>query len=136
MRCRLLLVLVVAAASAAFAASMPANNPSFENSGGTLVHPCGASCLYGYGVPQWSSIGATGILQPGTPDGWFNYVPNGQNVAFVDGGTVTNGRIYQVVGTAVPPSATARKSCQTSSVPWKTTRSSSCIRSADWARPR
>ena len=102
MRFRLLLVLVMVAASAAFAANMPVNNPSFANSGGTLVHSCGGSCLYGYGVPQWSSIGATGILQPGTPDGWFNSIPNGQNVAFADGGTVTNGRIYQVVGTAVP----------------------------------
>ena len=36
----------------------------------------------------------------------------------------------------VRPSAIVRKSCPTWSVPWKTARSSSCIPSADWERPR
>ena len=103
MRFRLLLVLVLVAASAAFAADIPVNNPSFENSGGTLVNPCGGSCLYGFGVEQWSTSGIAGILQPGAPypDGWFNYVPDGQNVAYADSGR-ENGIIYQDVGTTMP----------------------------------
>jgi hypothetical protein len=106
MRFRRLSVLVVLAASAAFAATIPVNNPSFENSGGTLVNSCGGNCIYGFGVPQWSIIGAAGILQPGTPDGLFNSIPDGQNVAYTDSGTVANGRIYQAVGTAAIPGVT------------------------------
>ena len=105
MRFRLLLLMLVVCAGAAFAANMPVTNPSFENDGGLLTNSCGGSCLYGYGTPPgWSQFGATGIMQPGAPypDGLFNYVPNGQNIALVDAGTLTNGRIWQVIGNAVP----------------------------------
>src|SRR6516225_7627124 len=101
-----LLVLILVGASAAFAGNLPVNNPSFENTSLTpLTYSCGTNCLYSHGVTQWSTQGATGILQPGTPypNALFNYVPNGQNVAYIDGGTVTPGRIYQYVAlTAVP----------------------------------
>ena len=101
-----LLVLILVGASAAFAGNLPVNNPSFENTSLTpLTYSCGTNCLYSHGVTQWSTQGATGILQPGTPypNALFNYVSNGQNVAYIDGGTVTPGRIYQYVAlTAVP----------------------------------
>jgi hypothetical protein len=105
MRFRLLLVLPVLAASAAFAANIPVNNLSFENSNGTLVNSCGGNCLYGFGVPQWSTTGAVGIIRPGVPNALFNSSPDGQNVAYADigSGTTPDGLIsQQVVATAIP----------------------------------
>ena len=99
MKFRLLLVLVVVAASTAFAADMPVNNPSFEITSGTPVS-CGGSCLRWVGAPQWSTSGAAGILQPG--NGWFNYIPDGQNVAYTDPGKTENGVIYQDIGMTSP----------------------------------
>jgi len=98
MRFQLLLVLVVLAASAAFAANIPVNNPSFEITSGTPTS-CGGSCLRWVGAPQWSTSAAAGILQPG--NGWFNYIPDGQNVAYADPGT-ENGLISQDVGMTSP----------------------------------
>ncbi len=106
---------LVGAAGASAAVSV--QNPSFEilPSGGLPNGGCGVGCSYSdtsssTGVPDWTQLGTGGQFRPGSSSGntaYFNYVPNGLTVAWLDGsptGDAHNlgGYLYQQVGTVTP----------------------------------
>lgn len=78
------------AAIPASAASIAVANASFETlPPGSLPFPCGTACSFSAGsVPGWVATGATGQFQPGAA-GYYNYVPDGLTVAYINGGSIT-----------------------------------------------
>jgi hypothetical protein len=83
---------------------LPVPNASFE-APTTLNNTCsGTNCYFGYYIPYWGHSAASGVMQPGSPypNYWLNYVPDGQNIAFIDtpGDAIYNNLGFQpVVGT-------------------------------------
>ena len=70
----------------AWADSIPITNASFETPGGPLNYSCGSGCSYNYvTIPGWSNP-AGGSFQPGS---LFNYIPDGNLVAFTNGSAIT-----------------------------------------------
>jgi hypothetical protein len=92
--------------SVAFAGNIPVNNPSFETLpyGPPLIDQgCGTGCSFDYGgIPGWtvSNTSSMGQFIPGVQDGndtYFNSVPNGDTVAFINGAANTPGTISQTL---------------------------------------
>jgi hypothetical protein len=79
-------------------------NPSFEIlPPGGLPFGCGAACSYSAdAIPGWSTTGG-GQFQPGPPSttAYFNYVPDGNTIAYSNGGLIS-----QTVGTTAQPGVT------------------------------
>jgi len=70
----------------AWADGIPITNASFETPGGPLNYSCGTGCTYNYStIPGWS-ISAGGSFQPGS---FFSYIPDGNLVAFTNGGSIS-----------------------------------------------
>jgi hypothetical protein len=76
--------------SAGLADQILVNNPSFENQPLTGEQTCGGTCEYDIGpIPGWNDSGTAGQFMP-TPTGtYFNYIPDGQMVAYTNGGTIS-----------------------------------------------
>jgi hypothetical protein len=98
--------LVSLAATAALAAPITVNNPSFEMvppGGFPLTAGCiGVGCSYSEGVgaiPDWTNTASSGEFIPGTQVGnffAFDTIPNGMTVAFANAATIA-----QTVGLTV-----------------------------------
>jgi hypothetical protein len=94
-------VLMSVSATAALAAPITVNNPSFETlpSGGLPIS-CGTGCSYSEApIPGWTNAGFSGQFIPGTQVGNFAYfdtVPVGPAVAYSNGPTIS-----QTVGATV-----------------------------------
>src|ERR1700688_5069315 len=82
-------------------------NPSFEIlPAGGLPAGCGPGCSYSVNtpIPFWTSGGSFGQFQPGVQVGdftYFNSVPDGITVAYINGGTIA-----QTVGTTAQAGVT------------------------------
>jgi len=74
---------------------IPVNNPSFEDTTGVTFMSCGSpNCQFSDGlIPQWTiSTGLAGLLQPALPPvvpAQFNFIPDGNNTAYNNGGTIS-----------------------------------------------
>ena len=87
---------LLSATGLSFAAVViPVNNPSFENTTGVTFMSCGSpNCQFSDGlIPQWTiSTGLAGLLQPALPPvvpAQFNFIPDGNNTAYNNGGTIS-----------------------------------------------
>jgi hypothetical protein len=89
-------------ANSANASSITVLNPSFEvppPGGFPLPNTnCAPGCSYSEPgpIPDWTTVGDTGLFQPGNPlnTTYFNTLPDGPTVAYTNGGSVS-----QTVGT-------------------------------------
>jgi hypothetical protein len=96
-----LMIFVTLATLSLFAVNLPVANYSFETAN-PFDNTCGTNCFFSYGVPSWTVGGTAGVLQPGAPNTLFNYVPDGQNVAFI--GQYSD--LYQWTSVAAIPGTT------------------------------
>ncbi len=76
--------------SAGLADQILVNNPSFESQPVAGQQSCGGVCEYDIGpIPGWNNSGTAGQFEP-TPTGtYFNYIPDGQMVAYTNNGTIS-----------------------------------------------
>lgn len=83
--------------SAGLADQILVNNPSFETQPESGQVSCGVGCEYDIGpIPGWSNSGTSGQFQPNPTGTYFNYIPDGQIVAYTNDGTIS-----QTVGATV-----------------------------------
>src|SRR5215831_18144184 len=74
---------------------IPVNNPSFEDTTGVTFISCGLpNCQFSDGlIPGWTiSTGLAGLLQTALPPvvpAQFNFIPDGSNTAYNNGGTIS-----------------------------------------------
>ena len=85
-------------AGGAQATTLVVSDPSFESAppDGYTEAGCGAGCAYSASpISGWSTTDNAGQFEPGSSSGnfaYFNYVPDGLNVAYSNGGS-----IYQTI---------------------------------------
>jgi len=86
MRRTIIVVLSVLFLFATGAFADPITNPSFETlPDGGLPYDCGGlGCYVAAGIPGWSNSGTSGQFKPNS--GVFNYVPDGNIVAYTQNG--------------------------------------------------
>jgi hypothetical protein len=106
-RCVLILAYTITAASLALADNITIVDGSFETTpvGGYTYASCGTGCQWSETtVPGWTATGSVyGQWQPGSQDGnfaYYNYVPDGITVAWINSGTLSQTTSATVVAGA------------------------------------
>jgi len=79
-------VLALLMTGTAWADSVPITNASFETLGGALTYGCGTGCAYNYSSPTGWNVTSGGSFEPGS---YFTYIPDGNIVAFTNGGSIS-----------------------------------------------
>lgn len=72
--------------SSAWGDSVPISNASFETVGAPLSYACGTGCAFNAGpIPGWN-VTSGGSWEPGS---YFSSIPDGNLVAYTNGGTIS-----------------------------------------------